>query len=330
MMTPEPTHPTNPDGLANDVQDYLDYLAHERKCAANTLQAYGRVLAHFQAWAASGSLRCHRSPQSDELTAYLACLAAERKSPQTVAYFLKILRTFWRWLVARERTTSDAIFAVEALDLPKPWERVPLVLSVSQVQALLAAPALTDRTYLRVKAIMEVLYSTACRVSELTQLRLENLKLAEGKVQCRGKGDKERILYLGRAAVETVTAYLDVLRPRLARTRPETPWLFISRSGAPLTREYVYALIRDYGRRAGLSVRPTPHALRRSAATHMLQAGANIRVVQEILGHASIEATQRYVQLDATHLKEAHRRYHVRGGPHLAGTASPEGSSEAG
>jgi integrase/recombinase XerD len=229
---------------------------------------------------------------------------------------------FYRFLRLEER--ADAA-AVDLLGSPKLWERIPQVLPPTAVEELLKAPEAGDRFYLRDRALLETLYATGCRASEVVGLRLADVYLDAAFCRCFGKGSKQRVVPLGRPAIAAIRAYLDERpasggrspsesdpsggsRPPLAST-----YLFVSKTGRPLTRILLWALVKKYCKRAGLPHTVSPHTLRHSFATHMLAGGADLRTVQELLGHASIQTTQHYTHVDRDRLKAIHRQFHPRG-----------------
>jgi integrase/recombinase XerD len=178
---------------------------------------------------------------------------------------------------------------------------------------LLDAPRPEDRFFLRDRAILQPLYATGSRASEVVGLKLEDLVLASGFCKCFGKGNKQRIVPLGRPAVNALRTYLEQGRPPLVLSAPDAPWVFVSRGGRALTREMLWVLVKKYVKRAGLNAKASPHTLRHSFATHLLAGGADLRTVQELLGHASIQTTQRYTHVDRDRLRAIHRRFHPRG-----------------
>jgi integrase/recombinase XerD len=297
-------------GLAEDVRDFRHYLAAERGMADNTVAAYGRDLERFAAWAAeAGGVRDHRTPSLGELTDYVAHLNAEPLAAASIARHLIALKMFYRFLRLEERATATA---VELLASPTLWEKIPQVLMPEQVDRLLAAPQASDRLHLRDRALLEVLYATGCRASEVVGLRLDDVNLESAFARCRGKGSKERLVPLGRPAVAALTAYLSGWRGQVAAAE-RAATVFVSRGGRPLTRETLWVLVKKYVRRAGLPDRVSPHTLRHSFATHLLAGGADLRAVQELLGHASVRTTQRYTHVDRERLKAIHRKFHPRG-----------------
>lgn len=298
--------------LSADVTAFRQYLRAERGMAQNTLLAYGRDLDRFAAWAGGGGLANYLFPTVRELSHYVSHLREEiGLAPPSVARHLVAVKIFYRFLRLEERTTQTT---VDLLSAPALWQRIPQVLSPQQVNSLLDAPQPLDRHYLRDRALLETLYATGCRASEVVGLRLSDLHLSTGFCKCIGKGNKQRIVPLGRAALNALRAYLEEQRPRLVRTASDAPWVFVSRGGKGLDREMLWLLVRKYAKRAGLTGKVSPHTLRHSFATHLLAGGADLRTVQELLGHANIRTTQQYTHIDRDRLRAIHRQFHPRGG----------------
>jgi len=295
--------------LSDDVRAFRCYIQSERGLSANTLLAYGRDMDRFVGWAAGG-LDDYLHPTLRDLTHYLEFLRAEGLAPPSVARHLVSLKVFYRFLRLEERTTDSA---VELLSSPALWERIPHVLSPESIVKLLEAPQPGERFYLRDRALLETMYATGGRASEVVGLKMEDVYLDSGFCKCFGKGNKQRIVPLGRPAVNALRAYVTELRPRLTRNA-DAPWVFASRGGRALTRVMLWVLVKKYVRRAGLNAKASPHTLRHSFATHLLAGGADLRTVQELLGHASIRTTQQYTHVDRERLRAVHRQFHPRGG----------------
>jgi integrase/recombinase XerD len=296
--------------LADDVTAFKNYVAAERGMALNTVLAYGRDLERFAAWVADGGLRDYLRPSLREFSSYIGFLREDGLAPSSVARHLVALKVFYRFLRLEERTSDSA---VDLLASPALWERIPHVLSPEAVEKLLEAPLATDRYFLRDKALLETLYATGGRASEVVGLRLADLYLDSAFCKCVGKGSKQRIVPLGRPAVEAMRTYLSDLRPKLVKPNPDAPYLFVSRCGRGLTRIILWSLVKKYVRRAGLSDKISPHTLRHSFATHLLSGGADLRTVQELLGHANIRTTQHYTHVDRDRLRAIHHKFHPRG-----------------
>ncbi len=279
----------------------------ERHLADNTVAAYARDLRRLFAWL--GARRLEKLRVS-ELAGYPAWLAEQGLAPGSVARHVASLKVFFRFLQL-EGAISDN--QAELLGYQKLWQRMPQTLSVDQVDQLLAAPRRADGQWLRDRALLETLYATGCRVSELSHLRLRDVHLAERYMQVRGKGDKQRMVPLGARAAAAIERYLREERGVLAARRSPAPeWLFLSVRGDRLRRERVWELIKRYALRVGASPEVSPHSLRHSFATHLLAGGADLRQVQEMLGHASIATTQIYTHVDHSRLKRVHQAYHPR------------------
>ncbi len=287
--------------LRSDVLAFQSYLTAERGLAANTVLAYGRDLARFADWAETVRLDNYLKPTLRDLGRYLAFLSDENLAAPSVARHLAALRMFYRFLRLEERADPAA---VELLGSPKLWQRVPHVLPPAGVDKLLAAPQPGDRFFLRDRAILETLYATGCRASEMVGLKAEDVYLDAAFCKVTGKGNKQRVVPLGRPAVAALRAYL-------GESSDPGP-VFRSKSGRPLSRLMIWKLVRKYCRRAGLPDAVHPHTLRHSFATHLLSGGADLRAVQELLGHAGIQTTQHYTHVDRARLKAIHQKFHPR------------------
>ena len=320
--------------LHSDIGAFRHYLRAERGLADNTVIAYGYDLDRFARWCALVSFGEYTNPTLKDLARYVAFLHDEELAPPSIARHLVALKMFYRFLRLEERASATA---VDLLGSPKLWERVPGVLPPQAVDELLKAPQPGDRFFLRDRAMLETLYATGCRASEVTGLRVPDVYLDAAFIRCLGKGSKQRVIPLGRPAITAIRAYLGGGRdqPAILGTQPTDPSaprppttdrLFVSKSGRPLNRILLWALVKKYCKRAGLPKTVSPHTLRHSFATHMLAGGADLRTVQELLGHASIQTTQRYTHVDRDRLKAIHRQFHPRGQrPDSGGGTSPSG-----
>jgi integrase/recombinase XerD len=302
--------PLRPSPLQDDLAAFRSYLRAERGMADNTVLAYGRDLERFAGWVADGGLADYLRPGNRELSHYLSHLRDEGLAPASAARHLVALKMFYRFLRIEERSDPSA---VELLSSPSLWQRIPQVLSPESVEKLLAAPLPDDRFYLRDRALLETLYATGSRASEVVGLKLAEVYLDSNFCKCMGKGRKQRVVPLGRPAVAALRSYLAEQRPELVRAVPDAPWLFVSRGGRGLTREMLWILVKKYVRRAGLNAKVSPHTLRHSFATHLLAGGADLRTVQELLGHANIRTTQYYTHVDRDRLRKIHQQFHPRG-----------------
>lgn len=288
-------------------EDFADYIRTECHLASNTVEAYQRDLAKFFLWLGSRRLQ---SLSVNDLAGYPAWLGEQKLSPKSITRHVASLKVFYRFVQLEGALTDNQ---AELLGSQKLWQKVPQVLSIAQVEQLLAAPRKSDSWWLRDRAILELLYATGCRVSELATLKLPDMHLAERYCICHGKGDKQRIVPLGRRAIEAAERYLADERPRLAeRGRTVSDNVILSPRGAGLRRERIWELIKRYALRVGVPREVSPHSLRHSFATHLLGGGADLRQVQEMLGHASIATTQIYTHVDHTRLKKVHQQFHPR------------------
>jgi integrase/recombinase XerD len=296
--------------VLEDASAFCHYLAAECGLADNTVAAYRRDLTRFARWVADAVHGSYERLTIRELAGYLTFLSRERLAAASVARHVVSLRMFFRFLVLESRITTSA---AELLNTPSLWERVPQVLSQSQVDRLLAAPGPQDRYGERDLALLETLYATGCRVSEVSALQLTDLRLDYGFLQCTGKGDKQRLVPLGRQACQAIERYTTGQRRELCEKKPAAPWVFLNRFGGRLSRITIWSLVKRYAPRAGLPASVSPHTLRHSFATHMLAGGADIRFVQEMVGHANIATTQHYTHVDPTRLRSVHQKFHPRG-----------------
>jgi integrase/recombinase XerD len=289
---------------------FLQYLEVECGMSTNTLQAYRSDLLQFFAWYTT----CKTSRLADIdlklLTGYLQHLNERQLAPTTVSRHLVAIKMFFRYLVLESVLLQNV---VDLLGSPKLWQYLPKVLSPEMVDRLLAAPTPEADLYpLRDRAMLALLYATGCRASEVADLTLSDIHLSENFARCVGKGNKERIVSLNPVAVSAVENYLEHERPELEQGRG-VDWLLISRGGGGISRITVWRLVKRYAARIGAGKKVSPHTLRHSFATHLLAGGADIRAVQELLGHASIATTQIYTHVEHSRLKAVHRRCHPRG-----------------
>ena len=285
---------------------FQEYLRTECHLAENTVLAYGRDMRRFGDWLGE---RNFATLTISELSDYMSWLYQMKLAPSSIARHIVTLRMFFKFLQLEGILVDNK---AELLGSQKLWERIPSVLSPREVTRFLAAPRKLEKYYFRDRALLEMLYATGCRVSEVSNLRLQDLRLQERYCQCTGKGNKQRIAPLGQAAIDAVDLYLQRQRPELARDTDQPDWLFLSRSGKQLRREAIWTLVKKYALLADVSVEISPHTLRHSFATHLLIGGADLRQVQEMLGHASIATTQIYTHVDQTRLKKVHTQFHPR------------------
>ena len=287
------------------LASWLDHLAAERGLAQNSLSAYERDLA-FLARLMEG--RPLASAGQDDLLRALRTMRTSGRSPRSVARWLVAVRGFYGWLAADAAIAEDPTARLEA---PRTWKTLPKVLDGADVARLLEAPDRATPRGTRDAAMLELLYATGLRASELTGLTLGDLHLDAGYLRCVGKGSKERVVPMGTPAGAAVSAYLESGRPALLKGR-RSETLFVGRGGAPLTRQGFWKLIKSYGRRAGIRAALSPHVVRHSFATHLLENGADLRAVQMLLGHSDISTTQIYTHVNRERLKRLYRDFHPR------------------
>ncbi len=294
------------------VDDYLDWLRVERGLAANSLDAYSRDIADFRDFADAPPAAPGAVSELD-IRAWLAGRAEAGLSPRTQARGLIALRGLFRYLLAEEVIARDP---TARIDLPRSGRPLPVTLTMDEVEALLAAPDPTTAKGLRDRAMIEVLYATGLRVSELVGLTLGQLHLEAGFVRVIGKGDKERLVPLGDVARAWLERYLLEVRETLTRgdlRRKADEAVFLSRLGRGMTRQGFFKLLRGYAEVAGIDKKVSPHKLRHAFATHLLERGADLRSLQLMLGHADISTTEIYTHLSRARLAQMHAEHHPRG-----------------
>ena len=290
------------------IERFLDALWMERGLSANTLAAYRRDLEGFARWLAGekGALLQVDRPQ---VQAFLAWRHAAGSQARSIARQLSCLRRFYQYALREGQVLQDPTERIEA---PKVGRALPEALSEADVEALLAAPAVGEALGLRDRAMLELLYATGLRVSELVQLKLLEVNTRQGVLRTQGKGGKVRLVPLGEEALDWLARYLGEARPELLRGRV-CDAVFVTRRGGPLTRQAFWYLIKRHARQAGIDKHLSPHTLRHSFATHLLNHGADLRVVQMLLGHSDLSTTQIYTHVANERLKELHAEHHPRG-----------------
>jgi len=291
------------------LDHFLNYLTVERGLSANTLDAYGRDLARYLDFIEKAGVARPDEIAPSLVLRFLGQLKEAGLSARSRARALVSLRMFHKFLLAEKLATVNPTARVEA---PRSMQALPHTLSPTEVERLLAAPAGEDVFACRDRAMLELLYATGLRVSELVGLKLEDLQLEVGYLFAFGKGSKRRIVPLGETAIFEVRCYLADSRPFLARD-PASLHLFLNRAGRGLTRQGFWKIIKRRAREAGISKNITPHTLRHSFATHLLENGADLRAVQTMLGHADISTTQIYTHVTRERLRRIHEQFHPRG-----------------
>jgi len=294
--------------MTNQIADFKRYLLVEKGLSQNTVSSYTRDLMKFKAYLEQQKLADFKQHRFVILN-FLATLKAQAMANNSVIRMVSSLRKFYRFLLETEQITIDPM---QQVDSPKKQQHLPQVLSQAEVKRLLAVPDTTTALGIRDRTILEVLYATGLRVSELTHLKLAELHLSLGLIQTLGKGDKERLIPIGDVAIEWIKRYLETSRPTFLKAGQSEPILFLNHYGRPFTRQGIWKNLKQMVRAAGIEKDITPHTLRHSFATHLLENGADLRVVQELLGHADISTTQIYTHVSQKHLREVYDRYHPR------------------
>jgi integrase/recombinase XerD len=280
----------------------------ERRVAVNTLEAYRRDLARLSAFASERE-QALTSLRRQDLEEFVRESMASGLAPTSAARLVAAVRSFYRF---QRLTGAMPINPADDLHGPRTLAALPRFLSMDDVDRLLAAPDVAKPRGLRDRALIELLYATGLRVSELVGLRIQDVRFAEGYLQCEGKGRKQRIVPMGDVAAQWVRRYLAEARPPLARRR-DTPWLFVNaRGGGRLSRSGFWRVLKAYGLRAGLRAHLSPHVIRHSFATHLLERGADLRAIQAMLGHADLSTTQIYTHVLEARLRQVYDAFHPR------------------
>ena len=299
--------------LGQSVRSFLNYLTVEAGLANNTILAYGRDLKSFTRYLILDSGFSSRNELRQIKPAliqnYLRVLTEEHKSESSIKRSLVAIRMLLRFGKLTGLIEDDFSSLLES---PKVWQKLPCVCSKQQVLELLNAPCPDEPFYFRDKAMLELLYATGVRASEIAGLKTSDLNLNIGYLRCLGKGSRERVVPMGKVAIAAIEEYLRNLRPRLVRSAFSGDFLLLSRTGRPMSRIEIWRLVKKYAIRAGMPRNLTVHTLRHCFATHLLAGGADLRSVQEMLGHVDIATTQIYTHVDQERLRKIHRKYHPR------------------
>jgi integrase/recombinase XerD len=290
------------------LEEFRDHLQFERGLSPRTLDAYARDLERLIAFAARHDVSDAGRITPTHLREFVYSLKDEGLQATSIRRTLSGIRTYFGFLIAEGHVTSDP---TEQVELPKTWRRLPDVLSREDVVRILEAPEIAERLYWRDKAMLEFAYASGVRVSELAALKMRDVDLVEGVASVFGKGSKERFVPIGRAAQRALDVYIRDLRPSLAGREGEGV-VFLNAHGRPLTRMGIWKILRKHVKRSGVKKRVTPHTFRHSFATHLLEGGADLAAVQEMLGHADISTTQIYTHVDRDYVRQVHKQFHPR------------------
>lgn len=291
------------------LEAFMHYLANEKGLSKNTLDSYRRDLNQYIDYLQEKKLSPLHQATREQIMSYLLSLREQGKASTTISRQIASLRSFYQFLIRRELISTDPTLLLET---PKLERKLPQVLSIKEVDKLMTAPDSTTPLGQRDRAMLEVLYATGIRVSELINLTTDDCILDMGYIRCIGYGGKERIIPLGRLAKEQVEQYLVDGRNYLLKNKTEEKKLFLNHRGEALSRQGFWKIIKKYAQQAGINKKITPHTLRHSFATHLLENGADLRSVQEMLGHADLSSTQMYMQMTKTRMKDVYAKAHPR------------------
>jgi integrase/recombinase XerD len=289
------------------IGQFTDFLLVEKGLSSNTINAYRRDLQNFAKFFEDNSELSLLEVKHEDIAKYLGNLGDRKLASSTLDRKMDSIRTFYRFLVVERYINDNPTLMIEPL---RSWSKLPTVLSIAEMESLINQPDISKPLGLRDKALLEIMYACGLRVSELVNLRITDLNPEIGYLRCIGKGNKERVVPVGSMALEAVKNYLNSGRPTL---NPKEDWLFINYKGEKLTRDGVRHIIQEIAESVGIQKKITPHTLRHCFATHLLERGADLRSLQEMLGHASISTTQIYTHVNSERLRQIHIKFHPRG-----------------
>jgi integrase/recombinase XerD len=300
-----------PDGVARAflLERFQEFLALEDGASPRTLEAYGRDLARLAEWSTTRQVVEPSRLNPAALRDFVYHLKDIGLSPSSIRRSVSAIRTYFKFLIGEGHLQRDP---TERLETPKKWRTLPEVLSVEEVDRLLGSVSLDESTAFRDRALLELAYGAGLRVSEWIGIGVKDILLDDGVVRVFGKGSKERLVPIGRSAIGAIGIYLRELRPRLEKGEGKGR-LFLNARGKPLSRMGAWKILRKYVEAAGITKHVSPHTLRHSFATHLLEGGADLRAVQEMLGHVDISTTQIYTHVDREYLRSVHKQFHPRG-----------------
>ncbi|WP_034549971.1 site-specific tyrosine recombinase XerD [Carnobacterium funditum] len=295
--------------MEEDLAEYIRFLTIERGLSKNTIESYLRDLKTYLVFLDNNQLVAWDDIDRYAILSFLQQLKEEKKSAGSIIRMVSSLRQFHQFLRQEKLATVDPMAHI---DTPKKAQTLPKVLSTKEVEILIETPNTSETLGIRDRAILEVMYATGLRVSELTELKLDDLHLSLGLIQTIGKGDKERILPLGDLAIKWIELYLNHSRNRLERPNQRSMYVFLNHHGHKLTRQGIWKNLKILVQKAGIEKDVTPHTLRHSFATHLLENGADLRTVQELLGHSDISTTQIYTHITTHRMSSVYKMYHPR------------------
>lgn len=296
--------------MQDAVSDYLHFLRVERQLSSNTLSSYERDLkAYIKDLSKVQNITTLNNVERIHILSHLQLLKTGGNSSRTLARHISSIRSFHQFILREKVSNTDPTVHLE---MPQMDKTLPKILSIEEIEELIAAPNTGKPQGLRDRAMLEILYATGMRISECISLNLADLHLTMGFVRCFGKGGKERIIPLGQSALTASENYLKEGRPKLIKPKNKTDAIFVNQRGKALTRQGVWKLMKEHARKAGIQNEIMPHTMRHSFATHMIENGADLRAVQEMLGHADISTTQIYTHVSKIRLKDVYKQFHPR------------------
>jgi integrase/recombinase XerD len=295
--------------MKNVLGEFITYLSIERGLAENTTSSYQRDLVKFIRHVEAKGVGSLEQVRKGDITSFLIAEKDKGLSSNSVARAFAAIKVFYKYLVGERRVREDIASLVDA---PKLWKHLPETLNLDEVEKIIKQPNTKKWMGIRDRACLELMYATGLRVSEIISLNTYNINLEFGFVKCMGKGNKERVVPLGRQAKSATARYLQRVRPKLVKKNINDSRLFLTRLGKGMSRQQFWKIIKRHARDARIRKKITPHTLRHSFATHLLERGADLRVVQEMLGHADISTTQIYTHINKERLKAIHHKYHPR------------------
>ncbi|TRL29425.1 site-specific tyrosine recombinase XerD [Staphylococcus chromogenes] len=290
------------------VDEYLRFIQIEKGLSENTIAAYRRDLNHYLNYLAAQKISNLDFIDRQIVQQWFGVLHDEGRSTKSIARFTSTIRSFHQFALREKYAAKDPTVLIET---PKYERKLPDVISIDEIDLLLTTPETSKNNGYRDRTMLELLYATGIRVSELINIEVEDVNLLMGFVKVFGKGNKERIIPLGETVIELLKTYIENVRPQLLK-KLVTHTLFLNMQGKPLTRQGIWKIIKQTGAKAGIQKRLTPHTLRHSFATHLLENGADLRAVQEMLGHSDISTTQLYTHVSKTQIRKMYQQYHPR------------------
>ncbi len=291
------------------IESFINYLIVECGLSRNTILSYSHDLQIFTNFLLSKKISDFKDVRPDTITSFIISEKRRGLSVNSIARAVVSIRMLYKFLLSEEKLLKNPLASIAS---PKLWKRLPAVIPIYKIDKLLSVPDTETKIGIRNKAILELLYATGARVSEVAAMQTDWINLEYGYVKCRGKGAKERIVPLGTKAIEAIQNYLNIARPKLKNSQ-NSAYLFLSKAGKPLRRENIWVVVKNCALKAGINEPVSPHMLRHSFATHLLENGADLRSVQEMLGHVNVSTTQIYTNVSKQHLKAVHHQFHPRG-----------------